>query len=262
MDQGNGYRVESFNTNRHLVAASSAAARRFNTIHSLLEINVTQPWQIIKDYQDRTGQKISFTAYLVTCLAAVIQEFPGFNSFRRGSKVIHLDDLTISVLVERGLAGGAVPEPVGIQKVQKKSILEVQSEIRAAQESSGNQMGDLSGQTWIRFLPPWFLGIFIKIASGNIKMAQRYGKVAVTAVGMFSAPRNWLIPLSSATVLATIGGIHTETMLQSGNEVENQFLHLTLSFNHDLIDGAPAARFGRRMDQLISSAELLQEFQG
>ena len=32
------YKVERFNGNRHMVAASSTAARRYNTIHNLLEV--------------------------------------------------------------------------------------------------------------------------------------------------------------------------------------------------------------------------------
>lgn len=33
-----------------------------------------------------------------------------------------------------------------------------------------------------------------------------------------------------------------------------EYLSLTLSFNHDVIDGAPAARFAQRLKELIESA--------
>lgn len=251
------YRKIPFSPNRHMVAASSAASRRYNTIHSLLEIDVTEPRRRIRIYEEQTDKELSFTGYLVYCLAETIQEFPDFNAFRKGNKVILLNDLTISVLVERELPGGQVPEPVGIRKAQEKDLLQIQEEIRSAQADTGDQLGDLSGMAWIRFLPTWLLGVFVRLASRNISLAERYGKVAVTAVGMFSAPRNWLIPLSSATVLLTVGGIHQAPVLKNGQVAQAEFLQATLSFDHDLIDGAPAARFGNRFSRIVSSGELL-----
>jgi pyruvate/2-oxoglutarate dehydrogenase complex dihydrolipoamide acyltransferase (E2) component len=247
-----------FSPNRQMVAASSAASRRYNTIHSLLEIDVTEPRRLIRIYEEQTSRDLSFTGYLVRCLAETIKDFPEFNAFRKGKSLILLDDLTISVLVERELQGDQVPEPVGIQKAQEKDLLQIQQEIRAAQSNPGDQLGDLSGMSWIRFLPTWLLGAFVRLASRNITLAGRYGKVAVTAVGMFSAPRNWLIPLSSATVLLTVGGIHKAPVLMDGQLSEAEYLQATLSFDHDLIDGAPAARFGNRFSGVVSSGELLK----
>jgi pyruvate/2-oxoglutarate dehydrogenase complex dihydrolipoamide acyltransferase (E2) component len=38
-----------------------------------------------------------------------------------------------------------------------------------------------------------------------------------------------------------------------GQIVPREFLHLTASFDHDVIDGAPAARFIQRFKELIES---------
>ena len=260
MTETPSYRRIPFPPNRQMVAASSTASRRYNTIHSLLEIDVTDPRQVIREYKIKTGKDISFTVYLVGCLAETLKAYPDFNAYRKGKSLIILDDLTISVLVERELEGNLVPEPVGICKAQTKNLQQIQDEIRAAQADSGDQLGDLSKMTWIRFIPSWLLGGFIKLASGNIRMAERYGKVAVTAVGMFSAPRNWLIPLSSATVLLTVGGIHKAPVLRNGQLTEAEYLQATLSFNHDLIDGAPASRFGKSFTEIVSSGVLLNPF--
>ncbi|MBN1351984.1 hypothetical protein JXJ21_21460 [candidate division KSB1 bacterium] len=40
--------------------------------------------------------------------------------------------------------------------------------------------------TWIRLSPNFLLKAFIRIAEKNIKMAKRYGKIAVAAIGIFS----------------------------------------------------------------------------
>jgi pyruvate/2-oxoglutarate dehydrogenase complex dihydrolipoamide acyltransferase (E2) component len=39
--------------------------------------------------------------------------------------------------------------------------------------------------------------------------------------------------------------------------VSRDILHLTASFDHDIVDGAPAARFTRRLVELLENAQLL-----
>ncbi len=256
------YRIEPFSSNRQMVAASSAAASRFHTIHSLLEVDVTKPRRIIREHKNTSGESLSFTAYLVKCLAETISEFPQYNAFQRGRQLIVMENLTISVLVERELEGGRVPEPIGIQKTQTKTFLEIQKEIREAQFNQGEKLGSLSKTTWVRFIPGWLLGLFIRIASRNITLAERYGKTAVTAVGMYSSGRSWLVPLSSATILMSVGGIHVEPVLNGDRLSEAEYLHLTLSFDHNIIDGAPAARFCKHLESVISSGDLLNNLPG
>jgi hypothetical protein len=89
-------------------------------------------------------------------------------------------------LVERDIEGEKVPEPTGIKKAQLKTFREISDEIRAAEKLQSDKLGSLSGQTWIRFIPNVLLKAFVRLADKNISMAKRYGKVAVTAVGMFS----------------------------------------------------------------------------
>ena len=77
-----GYRVEMFGGNRQMVAASAASGRDKNTIHLMTEVDVTQPRRLTSEHRERTGDKLSLTGYVVTCLARTLEEFPQFNSFR------------------------------------------------------------------------------------------------------------------------------------------------------------------------------------
>lgn len=112
---------------------------------------------------------------------------------------------------------------------------------------------------WVRFIPGFLLRLFIRAAAKNLSMAKRYGKVAVTAVGMFSNESAWFIPLNSATVLVTVGGINKKAVFIKGIPEEREHLCLTLSFDHNIVDGAPAARFTKRLTELIQSGEALRE---
>ena len=202
---------------------------------------------------------MSLTAYVVACLARTFDGFPKFNSFRQGSRLIVLDDLTISVLFEREIDGESVPEPVGIQAANRKTLRQINDELRAAQQHAGQRLGSATGFAWIRFIPGFLLRTFIRLASRNIGMQKRYGVVGVTAVGMFGSGPLWLVPLTSATVTVAVGAIARRTALVDGALEEREYLCLTVSFDHDIVDGAPAARFTSRFAERLSSGDELRE---
>jgi pyruvate/2-oxoglutarate dehydrogenase complex dihydrolipoamide acyltransferase (E2) component len=257
MNQKAGYRTIPFTFNRRAVRASATVSREKNTYHCITEVDISTPRKLIRDYYQKTGIKLSLTAYIVTCLAQTIKDHPLLNSFLKGNKQIILDDITVSVLIERELKGEKVPEPVAISFAQTKTYLQINKEIRAAQNPQGEQLGNLSKATWIRFIPGILLKPFIKIADKNIKMGKRYGKVAVTAVGMFNKASIWFVPHGTATVLITVGGIETKLVKENDIIMEKEHLCLTVSFNHDIVDGAPAARFMEQLMETIKSGKLL-----
>ena len=117
-------------------------------------------------------------------------------------------------MIEREIKGENVPEPIGISEAQTKTYRQIHDDIREAQKQKGDKLGSLSGITWVRFIPSFLLRTFIRIADCNIHIAKRYGKVCVTAVGMFNKDAVWFIPHGSATVLITVGGI-SEKIIQN-----------------------------------------------
>ena len=88
---------------------------------------------------------------------------------------------------------------------------------------------------------------------------QTIGTVLVTAVGMFGERGGWGIPLPLHTLAVTIGGIAEKPGVIDGKIEIREYLSLTVSFDHDLVDGAPAARFTNHFVQLIESGEGLDQ---
>lgn len=252
------YRSIPLSFNRRAVVASASVTKEKNAIHSFTEVDITEPRRIIKEHIKKTGEKLSLTAYIVTCLAQVIKEKPQLNSFIKGRRLIILDDVTISVLIEREIAGEKVPEPVGIEQAQLKTFFQIQNEIREAKKQESTKLGSLSGLTWIRLIPSFLLKTFIRIADKNINMAKRYGKIAVTSIGMFTEDAVWFLPHGSATVLITVGSISKKVIEIEGQFVSREHLCLTASFDHNIIDGAPASRFMNQFTKIIKSGKLLQ----
>ena len=56
-----------------------------------------------------------------------------------------------------------------------------------------------------------------------------------------------------------VGGIAEKPGVVDGHIAIREYLCVTLSFDHDVVDGAPAARFVSRLRELIESNHGLQE---
>ena len=258
MKSSKGYRSIPLSINRRAVRASASVTKEKNTIHSFTEIDFTEPRRLMHEHFERTGEKLSLTAYIVTCLAHTIKDHPHLNSFIKGHRLIILDDITISVLIEREIEGEKVPEPIGIKAAQEKSFEQIQEEISRAKKQAGDKLGNLSGITWFRLIPAFLLKTFIRIADKNIKMGIKYGKVAVTSVGMFSKEAIWFIPHGPATVLITVGSISHKVVKIEEQVESREHLCLTASFDHNIVDGAPASRFMNQFIETVKSGRLLK----
>lgn len=256
-----GYQSLPLSFYRQAVIASASVTREKNAIHSITEVDITVPRRMIKDYFESTGEKLSFTSYIVACLAQVIKQHPQLNSFIKRRRLIILDDVTISVLVEKQMPGEQVPEPIGIKRAQAKSLRQIHTEIREAQKQHSDKLGSSSGTAWIRFIPNFLLKTFVRIADKNIRMAKIYGKVAVTSVGMYSKEALWFIPHGSATVLVTVGSISQKVIETDGQFVSREHLCVTVSFDHNIIDGAPAARFMNHFIETIKNGKILLDIE-
>jgi pyruvate/2-oxoglutarate dehydrogenase complex dihydrolipoamide acyltransferase (E2) component len=251
--------------NRRMMAATLDVARQQNNIQAIIEVDISEPRRLIQEHRRKTGERLSLTAYVVACLARAVAEHPQMNAFRKGRNLILLDNVTISVLVERELNGEMMPENLGIRFAQTKTLRQIHEQIRSAQEQADDQLGGLSGATWIRFIPGFLLRTFVRLASRNISMMDRYGAVGVTAVGMFGARNEamWLLPLvGGATVAVAVGGIVERPCIQDGRLESHEHLCLTVTFNHEIVDGAPAARFLKTYSAILKSGDLLLDEAG
>jgi pyruvate/2-oxoglutarate dehydrogenase complex dihydrolipoamide acyltransferase (E2) component len=254
----NKYESIPLSLNRFAVIASASVTKEKNAIHAFTEIDISEPRRLIREHFDKTGEKLSLTAYIVTCLAQVVKEHPQLNSFIKRRRLIILDDVTVSVLVEREINGEKVPEPLGIKQAQIKTFRQIHNELREAKKIQSDKLGSFTNLTWIRYIPNIFLKSFIRMADKNINMAQRYGKVAVTSIGMFSKEAVWFIPHGSATVLITVGSISNKVIESEGRFISREHLCLTVSFDHNIVDGAPASRFMNQLIETIKCGSLLK----
>jgi pyruvate/2-oxoglutarate dehydrogenase complex dihydrolipoamide acyltransferase (E2) component len=156
---------------------------------------------------------------------------------------------------------GAVAIPHIVRNANNKTVTEISSEIRSiqAKPDSSEQSGRL-----LKLAPKFpriFRLAFFKIMKMNpLWFKSMAGTVVVTSVGMFGKRGGWGIGfLPTHNLGITVGGINKKPGEYEGEITIREYLNLTLSFDHDIIDGAPAARFARKFTELLEEAKVLDD---
>ena len=223
-------------------------------MHGLLEADVTGARRLIREEADRTGERLSFTAFLIGCLARAVEENREVQAFRKGKRrIIVFDEVDVATLVEVDAGGTRVPVFRVIRDAARKSPWEIHREILAAR-SGGAELDLLRRRIrWARWLPGPLRALLWRGLARAPRTWKRYGgTVVVTSVGMFGEGSGWGFPAPGGYPLSlTVGGIDERPALVDGTWEPREHLSLTVSFDHTIVDGAPAARFSARLKELI-----------
>jgi len=249
---------------RRFLEAAIRSTHHKPMIHGLLEVDVTSVRAHLKDHQAKTGEALSFTAFLMACLAKAVDEHKAVQAMRLGSKrIILFADVDVLTYIEREVAGQKQIMPYIVRAANRKTLLEIHREIRAAQvqDMAKTKVG---GAKALQFLPAFLFRPYFWVFSW---IGRRYpqawkknwGTVCITAVGMFGKGAGWGIPPTEPTLTIIVGGIGEKPILVDGQVALREYLSLTVSFDHTMIDGAPAARFTERLKELIESGYGLME---
>lgn len=232
------------------------AAQGKHMIHAFTEADVTAPRRIIRDHKAETGEGLSFTAFIAHSLATAVAENKAVNAYRRGRRrMVIFDDVDVNTMVEREVGGRRMGTPNVIRAADKKTFRQIHDQIRAAQ---AGKVEETRGMEWFRWaalfgrLPTFVRMTVWRALMRNPHAVKRFaGTVALTAVGMFGRRAGWGMTIPFLTVNVVVGGISSKPLLVEGELREREVLCLTVSFDHEVVDGAPAARFVNRFVELI-----------
>lgn len=249
-----GRSIEPFPRQRLGTVDYMRVAAGRSDVHGLVELDVTKPRALIDDHETETGEQLSFTAFLVHCLGAAIDEHPDVQAYRDWRGRLHrFDDVDVNVLIETTVDGSRLGVPHVIKAANDRSLRSIHDEIRAAQRNPTEGRpsrwariamrlpGVVRRQVWR--LPQWFPGRWTDLA----------GTVAVTSVGMFGSGGGFAISPTNYSLQLTVGGIATKPAFVDGEIEPREFLSLTVTVDHDVIDGAAAARFVERLGELVEA---------
>jgi pyruvate/2-oxoglutarate dehydrogenase complex dihydrolipoamide acyltransferase (E2) component len=245
---------------RRMVGATLRAARQKNIIHGLIEVDVTLVRRYMHECQLRTGETPSFTALIIACMGHAIAENPTVQAYRVGRKLYIYTNVDVTTQVEREEDGQKIVATHIVRDANEKSFWEIHKEIRRAQHDVLERQEVRRTQTILTKLPDFILWVYWWLIRRDIRLLRRFGAmVGITAVGMFADGAGWGIPVSFHSVNVTVGGIGEKPGVVNGRVEIREYLCLTLSFDHDIIDGAPATRFAQRLKELIESGYGLLE---
>jgi pyruvate/2-oxoglutarate dehydrogenase complex dihydrolipoamide acyltransferase (E2) component len=232
-----------------------------HAIYGLLEVDVTVARKHISEHKARTGESLSFTAFLACCLARAVEEHKEVQTCIKGRrKLMIFEDVNIGLMVEhKARRQGALMGHV-IQGANRKSYREIHDEIRSVQTAPvppGRGM-----PSWFRslMLLPWpFSRLMMAILRANrrrdpLSFVSMGGTVAITSVGMFGGGHSgWGLTPTPQSLGLVVGGIARKPAVVGERVEPREILNLTVMFDHDVVDGAPATRFTRRLVELIES---------
>ncbi len=252
--------ISRFPKEREIVIDAGYLASGRHIIYALLEVDVTNARRIINEWSSTNLEKLSFTAYIVASLAKAIEAFPQVHTFRdwRG-RLYTFNDVDVVTMIEP--RPGAVAIPHIIRDANNKTVIVISNEIRViqARPESSEQSGSL-----VKLAPkvPRIFRMaffkFLKMYPPRFKSLA--GTVVVTSVGMFGKGGGWGIGfLPTHNLGITVGGITRKPGVFGDEIAIREYLNLTLSFDHDIIDGAPAARFASKFSELLEKAAVLKD---
>jgi pyruvate/2-oxoglutarate dehydrogenase complex dihydrolipoamide acyltransferase (E2) component len=228
-------------------------------MHGLIEVDVSKSRAYIRDVKARTGETPSFTAFVIGCLGRAVSEHPDVHALRKGRRHLMLfADVDVLTWIERDIAGHPVVLPCIVRCANRKTFQGIHDDIRVAQVQDVATI-DVGGAKASQLLPAWLFRPYFSLAVRLGKWfpkewKKRWGTVTLSAVGMVGKGAGWGIPPSSPSVCwITVGGIGQKKENIDGQNVTRDYLSLTVSFDHRMIDAAPAGRFTERFKELMES---------
>lgn len=250
--------------------ANSAWARelcergiRKHYIKAFVELDVTAGRRAIRAYKRKSGGNLSFFAWIVKCIADAIDRNKPVHACRyKRRQALVFDDVDISIPIERELNGARMPMPYVLRSANGKTLHQIHGEIETANYkplAEEEQVLSRSVSTlFLRFFPS-FPG-FIKNAFWNrfdrdpFMQKRIMGTVGITSVAVAGRTTGWALPISIQPVCFALGSVTKRTLITRDKPEVHEYLAMTIMFDHDVIDGPPAARFVSQLSRMISRA--------
>lgn len=254
------HRLLPFPRARNLVVDACRYGRSKNVVHGLFEIDVTEARRRIRSRERRTGEALSFTAFLVHGLARAVAEEPTVQAYRDWRRRLWVfEEVDVGTIIEREVHDATIGSVHVVRGAERKSVTEIHAEIRAEKARRVEAHHHLLWWAYL-YLPGFVRGALWRILGrfpGFVK--RNAGTVSVTSFGMYARGAGWGIPLGSHTLGLAVGGMERKPVVVDGEVEIREVVSVTLSLDHDVVDGAPAARFVDRLKARLERADGLEE---
>ncbi len=246
-----GYTLQPVPSERLPVLDRLAGASRRFQVHALVELDVSEPKRRIEDADPR----VSWTGFVIATVARAVAAHPEVNARKAGNQILTFDRVDIGATVERHWQGRTVLDIVVVPEADLRTCAQITEMLHQAKYGPGQPHRPRGLTAQLVRLPGPLRRTAVRVAGTRPGVAATFGPaVGVTSIGMFSSGWGWAIPLAPLTLILTVGGVVDRPVVRDGLVVVRPLLPITLSFEHAVIDGAPAARFTETLRSLVESA--------
>ena len=233
-----------------------AEGRRKNIAHILVDADFTGIRDRLKEHRLLTGEAISVTSYIAKSFASAIAADRRMQAYRLGrSRIVLFDDVDIGFMVERESEGEPLPVFYIVRAAQRKSMQDIHEELQLARTTPLGTDAAVSALEWQFLRLPkvlrrlaWFF-----IHRNPYWFKATAGTVGLTSFGMHTTGAALGLPITPMSLTLTVGTLETQLALCDGVVCEREILHMDISLDHDVIDGAPTMRFANRLKELLRS---------
>jgi hypothetical protein len=235
-----------------------------NLICGLLEVDVTNVRRRIREL-NREGSKVSFTAWMTKVVADCVARHPQTQAMLHGRRrMVVFKDVDIALPVEKLVGRIRQPLPLLIRECNKKSLREINREIQGFKNFLIIDESEYFKQE--QHLPEMVQSIYyhlpkiLRLATlrhllFNPFRSKRYsGTVFITTVNAVGSLKGWTLPTRpNCNLSVALGSVAEKPWVVNGEIKIRQILNLTISMNHDVIDGVPARQFTQDLVSEIES---------
>ncbi|MBN2157031.1 MAG: 2-oxo acid dehydrogenase subunit E2 [Candidatus Lokiarchaeota archaeon] len=255
IDDPRGYSVQKVSSLARLLHEFTRFSKKKNTIWAIAEADITDVLDRLQEHKKKTGESISFTAFLITVFARVValHKYPMNSIIKKGKEIYTFNDVDFSTNIERTFPDGTKrPISYTIRKANEKTLRQINDELSDAKIAKLKTATSTKGKKgWIKWVikrlpnfPRWIRYLLLrKMFNDPILKKNSMGTVNLTAVGMFGTGMGKMIHITPHTLSIGIGGIDDLPFVIDGKVVPRKKIGITLAMDHDVIDGGPATRF-------------------
>ena len=226
---------------------------------ALLDFDVTDLRRHLRAKRIEGGGGSLF-AFILKAIGRCLLEFPEFNAMIDRKRTTYFDEVDVNIPIEIEADGKLNPKQHIIRNINGKTLREVDREIAESKNSKDDSAGYVFSKTLQRVLgslPGWLVLFLFKAVLRKHATVQRLsGTIFVTSVSMFSSVPGYVIPYIGGPKAASfaIGSVTKKPVVRRDEVQVREMINVTAIFNHDLIDGAPAARFINRLRKYMETS--------
>jgi pyruvate/2-oxoglutarate dehydrogenase complex dihydrolipoamide acyltransferase (E2) component len=226
-------------------------------MYGLIDVDITTANRLLA----RHDPPWSLTAFVVATVARAAAGHPAVHAYRnwRGQLVTHRH-VDVATMVEITTPQGPFAIPHLLRDADVREVPDLTAELRRVKRdpsaSSSGRLVGRAGPAATRI--PGMVPAMYAVLARSVAARQRIGTVAVTAVGMFAGGGGFgVTSLSLMSLEVIVGGMSQRPRVIDGRVTVRDILDLTVAIDHNVVDGAPAARFAAEFRELLESAAVI-----